>query len=111
MDKHTGSRPGFHRSDAAWYARGAGITQPEIVVGLYAADGSGFGEARLEWEPDLGCAVHVYDDAWSLFARPEFAGLWSWLAAHDGQAVSADAVVAELLRLGFADLTHYEEPE
>jgi hypothetical protein len=120
MEKHVECTPGFHFSSASWYAPAAQITRPQIMVGLYADDGSGAGEKSLEWEgygvavhvfwEGYGVAVHVFHDAWSLFTRPEFAGLWTWLAEQDGRAVSAADVVAELLRLGFNDLTQYERP-
>lgn len=110
MDKHIECTPGFHRSDAAWYAPAAGIVRPQIMVGLYADDGSGSGELSLDCE-GYGFAVHVYNDSWSLFTRPEFAGLWVWLAEMDGQNVTASLVVDKLVCLGFSDLTQYEEPE
>lgn len=106
------SVPGFYWQNRAWYAAANNITLPAVEIGLYYLAGGGTeGEFHIEWHELGGRLVPqlaLFDDAWKLLARPDFAPLWAWLANHDNQYITDADLVTALRNFGFHDLTAYQ---
>lgn len=103
------SVPGFYWQNRAWYAAANNITLPTVEI--YCPGDGTEGECYIEWHELGGRLVPqlaLFDDAWKLLARPDFAPLWAWLADHDSQHITAADLDAALRNFGFHDLTAYQ---
>lgn len=99
---------GFHCSHRAYYAKGAGIDNPEIMIGHYFGDGTTKGEFAIRWTPVCGCMVprlEVFNDAWHLL--PVMVDLLTEMAKAP-KGVDDKAMRDILLALGFEDMTAYQ---
>jgi hypothetical protein len=103
---------GFHWSNKAWYAEGAGIKLPEVTFGLYYRRDGTPGEMSMKWEELSGELVpylRVFSDGWKALAG--FKDLLDELAKKDSKNISDAEFIAILIGCGFEDLTKYHTPE
>ena len=112
MRDHTGCIRAYCRSSKAYYS--AYVTKEELTVnfGMYdIVDGSTSGEMKMEWV-DIGSKItpqlQVFDDGWSALGL--FTDLVVELSLVDSKDISDDEFCSILDRLGFKDITPYENP-
>jgi hypothetical protein len=121
MSNEQPGTPAFYVSNEAWYAEAvnrAGMRgAAEIMIGRYADEGGCDFEFAIRWI-DLGRTIprlEVFDDAWGVFADPDFSGFVAWLASHTAlygqESVTPADVSAFLLSAGFIDRTQRTNPD
>lgn len=96
----------FTQTSRAWYASTA--LSPgeldEVRIGVdwvEPEDGCEY-EFLIKWNP-IGPRIEMYDDAWQ--ALRDMPDVMSWLADHDDEHPTAEAVCEALLAMGFVDST------
>lgn len=111
MKDHTGCIRGYYRSTKAYYAKKYPNENLNVMFGMYHPEGGSSGEMQMEWQElgrDLVPQLKVYDDSWSALGL--FPDLIQELAQRDGQNITEDEFCSILDKLGFKDLTQYEDP-
>lgn len=112
MRDHRGCIRAYHRTSKAWYKDSARNEKLSVNFGMYDPEGGSSGEMKMEWI-ELGRDIpypqlRVFDDAWSALGL--FTDLIQELAKIDSENINDDQFCDILDRLGFKDLTAYENP-
>lgn len=111
MRDHTGDIRCYYRSTKAYYAKNIPNENLHVMFGMYHPEGGSSGEMKIEWV-DIGSKktpqLQVFDDAWSALGL--FPDLIKKLSKADSQDINDDEFCAILDRLGFKDITPYENP-
>jgi hypothetical protein len=111
MRDHTGCIRGYYRGTKAYYAKNLQDDNLNVMFGMYHPEGGSSGEMKMEWV-DIGSKktpqLQVFDDAWDALGL--FLDLIQQLAQRDDQNITDDEFCLILDRLGFKDLTEYNDP-
>jgi hypothetical protein len=111
MRDHTGCIRGYYRSTKAYYAKNLQDDNLNVMFGMYHPEGGSSGEMKMEWV-DIGSKktpqLQVFDDAWDALGL--FPDLITELATLDSKDINDDEFCIVLDRLGFKDITPYEDP-
>lgn len=112
MRDHKGCIRAYHRSNRAYYAKAFPNENLHIMFGMYHPEGGSSGEMKMEWVPigkDIPTPqLMVFDDAFSALGL--FTDVIQELAKVDSEDITDDQFCEILDRLGFKDLTAYENP-
>ena len=98
---------GFYVCNEAYYAEHIKEMVPEIMIGRYAFENGCAFEFCLEFG-STAPRIMVFNDAWRAFS--EMTEFFSLFASLHGKNISQNEVVAELIKLGYTDLTERERP-
>lgn len=110
MRDHEGCIRAYHRQSKSWYKDSVRNENLSVNFGMYHPEGGSSGEMKMEWI-ELGREIpypqlKVFDDGWSALGL--FPDLIQELAKVDSENINDDQFCEILDRLGFEDMTAYE---
>ena len=117
MTDFSDCRKGFYHLSKSWYASSVyheyDEFADEIMIGMYADDGSTAGEFGIRWyeiDPQHGHVprLEAYGVAWHVSAQ--LYDLLEVMADQNNEKITPDELRELLLSFGYNDLTKYEEP-
>lgn len=112
MRDNEGCIRAYHRSNKAYYAKALVREETVVNFGMFDPEGGTSGEMNMTWVEigrDIACPqLQVFDDGWSALGL--FTDLIQELAKVDSKNINDDKFCDILERLGFKDLTAYENP-
>ena len=117
MTDFSDCRKGFYHLSKSWYASSVyheyDEFADEIMIGMYADDGSTAGEFGIRWyeiDPQHGHVprLEAYGVAWHVLAQ--LYDLLEVMADQNNEKITPDELRELLLSFGYNDLTKYEEP-
>lgn len=103
----------FYMSNLAYYAKVLNKEDRfETMIGVYSEEDGLDGEFAIRWH-ELGAEdvprIEAFNDSWaSLCAVPE---LLEFFKEHDGKNITQEYLAKNLIRMGFEDVTVYDDPD